>query len=476
MPVTKMIEPILPVEKLTYLENFGHSLRAASYLYKPSSADEIFDVFKVAKQNHLTVTLRGAGRSYNDAALNGAGIIMDLTRMNKILDWNPETGMITVEPGVTLEKLWQHVLPDGWWPPVVSGTMTTTLGGCLGMNIHGKNNYRMGPIGEHVQEFTALLPTGAVMTCSPEKNGDLFYSMISGMGMLGVFTSITLKMKRVYSGLLRVKAYPVSNLHNHLNEIFLAAPDHDYTVGWLDATAGGSGMGRGQIHAAKYLHEGEDPDPQKTLRVEYQTLPATMFGFFPKASIHYFMTPFFNNPGVKLVNTAKYIAGLRKGEHLQSHAAFHFLLDYVPNWELGYGKNGLIQYQSFLPKETAEATWNEILTISQKKGMPSYLGVTKRHRPDKFLLSHAVDGFSLALDFKITIGSRDKMYAMLQDFDRIVLQAGGRFYFAKNSETSSETALQFLGEETVKRFKALKHRTDPDNLLESNLYRRVFGS
>jgi len=191
--------------------------------------------------------------------------------------------------------------------------------------------------------------------------------------------------------------------------------------------------------------------------------------------LHYFMATFMINPGVWLVNTAKYVASLRRGEQRQAHAAFHFLLDYVPDWELSYGRGGLIQYQSFLPKETALAAWTEILTISQKRGLPSYLGVTKRHRPDKFLLSHAVDGFSLALDFKITRGNRAKLSAMLQDFDKIVLEAGGRFYFAKNSETSPETARRYLGAETVERFKALKHRTDPNHLLESDLYRRVFG-
>ncbi len=464
----------LPYERLTLLENFGHSLSAASYLYKPESTEEIGLVFKYAKQNGLKITVRGAGRSYNDASLNGAGIVMDLTRMNKILNWDRDTGLITAEPGVTLEKLWHIVLPDGWWPPVVSGTMTTTLGGCLGMNIHGKNNFRMGTIGEHVQEFTALLPTGAEITCSPNRNGDLFYAMISGMGMLGVFTSITLKMKKMYSGLLQVKAYPVSNLKTHLKALFDDGPEYDYTVGWMDCTSGGSSLGRGQIHAAKYLHEGEDPEPKKTMQVNYQTLPATMFGVFPKSIIHYFMAPFMINPGVRLVNTAKYIASLRTGNYRQSHAAFHFLLDYVPNWERAYGSNGLIQYQSFIPKETAEEGWRDMISTSIKLGMPSYLGVTKRHRPDKFILSHAVDGFSLAMDFKIGNKNRNRLFAMLQEFDKIVLKAGGRLYFAKNSETSPETAIQYLGSETITRFKAFKQRTDPNHLLESDLYRRVF--
>jgi FAD/FMN-containing dehydrogenase len=116
-----------------------------------------------------------------------------------------------------------------------------------------------------------------------------------------------------------------------------------------------------------------------------------------------------------------------------------------------------------------------MLTLAKKKGLPSYLGVTKRHRPDKFLLTHAVDGFSLALDFKVTAGNRAKLHKILQEYDRMVIANGGRFYFAKNSETSAETAKAFLGEETIAKYKKLKKRCDPNGLLESDLYRRIFG-
>ncbi len=466
---------MLPLSKFTSLENFGHSLRAPAYVFKPASADEISEVFQLAKKNGLTVTARGAGRSYNDASLNGGGIVLDLSAMNKIINWDPATGQVRAEPGVTLQQLWQSIEPEGWWPPVVSGTMFTTLGGCLGANIHGKNNFKMGPIGEHVLEFSAILPTGAEVTCSPKKNAVLFYAMISGLGMLGIFTSITMQMKRLHSGLLEVDARPVRNLHEHLTDLLDNAPNYDYIVGWLDATASGRSLGRGQIHAARYLHEGDDPELQKTMLLKNQVLPPRIFGVFPKSILHYFMSPFMNNLGTWGVNTGKYIASLPRHTFRESHAAFHFLLDYVPNWELSYGGDGLIQYQSFVPKENAEAAWTEMLRLSHKRGMPSYLGVTKRHRPDKFLLSHAVDGFSLAMDFKVTNSNRAKLSTMLQEFDRIVLDAGGRFYFAKNSETTPETTARFLGEETIAKFRKLKKRCDPHSILESDLYRRVFG-
>jgi len=464
----------LPLNSFTYLENFGHSLKAPSYRIQVKKPEDIFEAFQLAKRLGLKVTARGTGLSYNDVSLNGGGIVLDMTGMNQIQEWDPASGLVRCESGVTLEQLWQRVEPDGWWPPVVSGTMKTTLGGCLAANIHGKNNFKVGPIGEHVVEFTAMLPTGALITCSPKKNADLFYAMISGLGMLGVFTSVTLKMKRIFSGLISVDARPVPDLSRHLDDLLENAPHYDYIVGWLDTFPGGKNLGRGQIHAARNLKEGEDPDAQTTLQLSYQHLPDRLFGVMPKSLLHYFMSPFVNNVGWKAVNIAKYVASLRKHTFRQSHAEFHFLLDYVPNWERSFGRGGLIQYQSFLPKQTAEDAWREMIQLSHQRGLPSYLGVTKRHRPDRFLLTHAVDGFSLAMDFRVTNGNRAKLSALLQEFDRIVLDAGGRFYFAKNSETSAESTRAFLGDETIAKFKKLKKRCDPNGLLESDLYRRIF--
>jgi FAD/FMN-containing dehydrogenase len=464
----------LSLNTFTQLENFGHSLKSSSYRIQVKRSEDIYETFQLAKKLGLTVTARGTGISYNDVSLNGGGIVLDTSGMNQILEWDPATGYVRCEAGVTLQQLWQKVEPDGWWPPVVSGTMKTTLGGCLAANIHGKNNFQVGPIGEHVTEFTVMLPTGALITCTPKKNADLFYAMISGLGMLGVFITVKMKMKRIYSGLISVDAWHVPDLKRQLSGLLEHAPDHDYIVGWLDTFPGGKHLGRGQIHAARNLEEGEDPNASSNMRLENQHLPDRLFGVIPKSLLHYFMSPFINNLGWRAVNIAKYITALRDHTFQQSHAEFHFLLDYVPNWERSAGRGGLIQYQSFLPKETAEGAWREMLELSQKRGLPSYLGVTKRHRPDNFLLTHAVDGFSLAMDFKVTEKNRAKLYALLQEFDRIVLDAGGRFYFAKNSETSAESTRRFLGDETIAKFKKLKKRCDPNGLLESDLYRRIF--
>jgi hypothetical protein len=295
--------------------------------------------------------------------------------------------------------------------------------------------------------------------------------------MLGMITCITLQMKRVYSGELAVHAWAEPGLEAMLQATDRGKVENDYVVGWIDTTRGGGGLGRGQMHAADYLPQGADPAPRRTLRIDYQVLPDLMLGVLPKSLIHKLMPLGMHNPGVWAVNTAKYLASRTLSHHKhyrQTHVAFNFLLDYVPDWERGYGRGGLLQYQSFVPKETAREAYAEILRRSLASRLPAYLGVLKRHRPDKFLLSHAVDGFSLALDYRVTRRNRGRLEKLLAELDSIVLEAGGRFYFAKDSTLTAARAQAFLGESALARFRELKTELDPLGILESDLYRRCF--
>jgi FAD/FMN-containing dehydrogenase len=470
---------LLPVQHLELIEGWGMSSDAAGYVFRPSTLEGVRDVFALAKSTGCSVAFRGAGRSYGDAALNSENIVLDLTRFNRILDWNPQSGVITCEPGVTIKQLWEYILPDGWWPPVVPGTMFPTLGGCASMNIHGKNNFRVGPIGDHITEFDLLLTTGELKHCSREENSDLFHAAIGGFGMLGCFTSLTLRMKRVYSGLLEVEAINVKSLDEMIRVFEERMDDADYLVGWIDAFGKGEQTGRGVIHEANYLKPGDDVSPAQTLRIENQQLPDTILGFFPKSILWKFMRPFVNNLGMKLINLAKFRASAlldREGKTFrQSHAAFAFLLDYVPNWKRSYGRGGLIQYQSFIPAATAAQAFKEQLALAQRAGYPPYLAVFKRHRKDRFLMTHSVDGYSLALDFRITAKNRKAIWELAGKLDEIVLKAGGRFYFAKDSTLQAPSAEQYLGREAVDEFRRLRSLCDPEGILETNLYRRLFG-
>lgn len=478
-PGTLTVEPAelrLSPGHLARVDGWGMALDCVGYCFRPTTPDDIRRVFDLARRTGRKVCLRGGGNSYGDAAILSDGIILDLTAMNRVLEWNGATGIIDVEPGVTIQQLWKTIIADGWWPPVVSGTMFTTMGGCAAMNIHGKNNYKAGPFGEHIMEFDFLTPNGQLHTVRRDENPDLFHSAISGAGLLGVFTRIRLQMKRVYSGLLSVEAFDTPNLAAMAEEFETRAARADYLVGWVDCVADGRALGRGIVHSARYLDAGEDPRPADSLNIGAQLLPDKMFGVMPKSLLHHFMAPFINNVGVRLINAAKFHSSRLQPHswvHYQSHGAFAFLLDYVPGWKLAYRPVGLIQYQSFIPKAVAVQAFEEILRMSQRAGLPPYLGVFKKHRPDNFLLSHAVDGYSLALDYRVTPKNREKLWELASRLDEIVLAAGGRFYFAKDATLSAENARRFLGEDRLQKLAALKRELDPEGLLVTRLSQRV---
>jgi decaprenylphospho-beta-D-ribofuranose 2-oxidase len=467
---------VLPLERLEVVSGWGESTRGMSYVYRPSTVEALADVLATARQHGRSVALRGGGNSYGDAFMNDENILLDLRRMNRVLDWDPAGGVVRVEPGITIEELWQYIIEDGWWPPVVTGTSKTTIGGCAGMNVHGKNAWRKGTIGDHILEFDLMLPTGEIISCSRDENSDIFHAAIGGMGVLGVFTSLTLKMTRIHSGYLRVYTQAQPSLAGMFDYFNSHVDESDYIVGWIDAFAGGQALGRGDVHRADYLPEGADPSPRQSLRLENQYVPDTLFGIVPKSIIWLGMRPLMNNAGTRLINSAKYVAGQAAGGKVyhQTHAAFHFLLDYVPHWKKAYGPGGLIQYQPFIPKENALNAFADILRVSQYYDQPNYLTVFKRHRPDNFLLTHALDGFSMAMDFRITPGNRARVLQLTRELDEIVLAANGRFYFAKDSTLRPEVAEAYLGQHAIAQFRALKQRCDPDNLLQTNLWRRVF--
>lgn len=467
----------LPSDHLERVYGWGGSSSSVAYVYRPSTIAQIIDLFTLARSTGQKIGLRGAGRSYGDASTSSENIVLDLSRMNRILSWDPDNGVITVEPGVTIRDLWQHVIGDGWWPAVVPGTMFPTIGGCAAMNIHGKNNFAVGPIGDHIAAFELLTPTGERLHCSRSENADIFHHAIGGFGMLGVFTSVTLTLKRIHSGLLDVEAINVGSLSEMFARFEERLPVSDYLVGWIDTFGSGKSLGRGVIHQANYLAEGVDPRPAQTLRVENQQLPDAILGLLPKSMLWHFMKPFMNDVGMRFINLAKYRASrlLDRGNRFrQSHAGFAFLLDYVPDWKKSYGPGGLIQYQSFVPREEAQRVFARQLELCREAGLPSYLAVFKRHRADAFPLSHALDGYSLALDFKVTPAKRKRIWQLAARMNDVVLEAGGRFYFAKDSTLTAENCRLYLGEETLGTLDDLKRRLDPDHLLQTDLSKRLF--
>ncbi|MBI5610698.1 MAG: FAD-binding oxidoreductase [Deltaproteobacteria bacterium] len=443
-------------------------------LATPTSQEQMAALIAWARAQNLRVALRGSGCSYGDAACGTGKLVIDCSLMNRIVAWDKTTGRLRAEAGATIADCWRTGIGDGWWPPVVSGTMAPTLGGAVAMNIHGKNAYAVGPIGDHVKALKVLYVDGTVAELTPDHPH--FQAIISSLGELAVVLEVELQLKRIEAGELEVLGVSVQNF----DELFACFDqydhDTDYLVAWVDAFAGGKSAGRGLVHVAYQLHGNIPPASKAKMTVAGQQLPPRLFGIIPKAWMWMLLKPFSHNLGMRLINWAKHWSG-RLLEHnkryLQTHGAFHFLLDYVPNWKFVYKPHGLIQHQIFIPKDRAKAVFAQVFAIEQRYGLPSWLAVMKRHKPDRFLLTHGLDGYSMAQDFAVTPGNRERLWQMCHEIDQVALAAGGRFYFAKDATLEPKTVAAFFPRENLLKFKQLRSELDPAGVLATDLYDRA---
>ena len=141
----------------------------------------------------------GLGRSYGDVCLLKDGNLLQTTGMDRLLDFDPETGILTAEAGVSLAKVLDFAVPRGFFLPVTPGTKYVTLGGAIANDIHGKNHEAAGSFGNHIPSFELVRSDGSRRLCSPTQNSDWFAATIGGMGLTGVITWAQLKLRPIVS-------------------------------------------------------------------------------------------------------------------------------------------------------------------------------------------------------------------------------------------------------------------------------------
>src|SRR5579883_3552149 len=107
------------------LTGWGRYRQGVSLVVRPEKLSELKEVLDAG---HRPILARGLGRSYGDAALNDGGIVVDLTRLNRILSFDRQSGKLCCEAGVTFADLLESFLPRGFFPPVIPGTKFVTLG------------------------------------------------------------------------------------------------------------------------------------------------------------------------------------------------------------------------------------------------------------------------------------------------------------------------------------------------------------
>ena len=413
------------------------------------------DVYRPERQTALAALVAdrpgpalGGLRSYGDACLNDEGTAIDMTRLDRVQSFDPETGRITVEGGVRLGDLSRWLAPRGWLPAVMPGTGFATVGGAIANDVHGKNHHNAGSFGQHVLEMDVITPKGA-KTTGPDKLPELFKATVGGMGQTGVIARATLQLKAVKGDVMMVTERRVANWDEHI--ALLDASQATYTVGWIDATATGASLGRGILEEAE-TGAGLVPPAKKARRVPFD---APGFALSP--------------PVVRLFNATYWRRVPARGRTVVKPITdFFFPLDKIHDWNRLYGKDGFHQFQCVVPLSEADAL-REMLEKIAKAGSASPLAVLKRMGPGRGgMMSFPMEGYTLAVDMPAAAAPTPGVMGELMAMTRM---ANGRIYLAKDALSDGEFIRAMYPDHAKWARIIAKH--DPDGVMQTDLIRRL---
>ncbi|MEY8829340.1 FAD-dependent oxidoreductase [Sedimentitalea sp. XS_ASV28] len=368
---------------------------------------------------------RGMGRSYGDSAINPGGVI-DMRRLDHMLDFDAARGVLTVEAGVVLGDVIAAFLPRGWFPPVTPGTKFVTIGGMIAADVHGKNHHRDGSFGNFVEWIDLMGADGQLTRCSRAENPALFAHTVGGMGLTGIILRAAFRLRRVQSAWIRQETIPCGNL-DAVMRAFERAQAATYSVAWIDCLATGSDLGRSILMLGEHAGRGEVPDGSRPFETPHRARRRVPLDA-PSWAL--------NRLSVRAFNALYYRQGARRaGLSIVDWDSYFYPLDAILEWNRIYGRPGFAQFQCVLPPERARAGLTALLQAISGAGKGSFLAVLKRLGPQESAFSFPMDGYTLALDFPVNAA----VLALLETLDGITLAHGGRFYLAKDARMRAGT-------------------------------------
>lgn len=407
------------------------------------------------------VLSRGLGRSYGDSALPPPGELEVATTplADRILAFDPETGLMRAEAGLSLFALNRAMLPQGWFPPVTPGTQFVTLGGAVASDVHGKNHHVAGCFGEHVRRLRMRVADGRVLWCSPSEHEDLYWATIGGMGLTGHILEVEVQLEKIPSSWLWQAAIRVPNIDAYIDALEQAAAKWPMTVGWIDCVSTGKALGRGVLYAGRWATRDEAPakfaGPLRRLSVPIQLPSWTLNGLT-----------------VAAFNALLFHKQPKRSEGVIHWENFFYPLDKIHHWNRIYGQAGFTQYQCVLPRSAGPGAARRFLeTLQSCKGGTSFLCVIKDCGPQsRATLSFPMPGISIALDIPVRAGTQ----TLIDRLNEATLREGGRIYLTKDAFTRADHFRAMDGER-IEQFQAVRRRWDPELRLRSAQSVRVLG-
>nr|NIO67584.1 FAD-binding protein [Anaerolineae bacterium] len=188
------------VERQAYSRDMSVHVGVPDVIVFANTTEQVSKIMALANEQKIPVIPRGSGSSVTGAVLAPTGgIVLDVSRMNRIKEINREEGYAVVEPGVILNNLNAALAPTHFYPPDPSSGPLASIGGTVSTNASGERAVKYGGTKDWILGLEVVLADGRVLrtgTVVPKSSSgfDLTHLFIGSEGTLGVVTEVTVKI------------------------------------------------------------------------------------------------------------------------------------------------------------------------------------------------------------------------------------------------------------------------------------------
>lgn len=406
------------------------------------------------------VLSRGMGRSYGDSSLPPPGRreVVATRLADRILAWDPTSGVLRAEAGFTLWEFNRLFLRRGWFISATPGTQFVSMGGMVASDVHGKGHHWYGGFGAHLRGLRLRVADGSIVDCGPAHEPELFWATVGGMGLTGHILEVECQTQAIPTPWIHSQSQRIDDIDQFIDALKTSGKTWPFSVGWIDCLSRGKRMGRGILDRGRWAtpeETGGRPLPNtRRLAVPFN-FPSWALGRFT----------------VRAFNTLYYWKHFQRArEGLRHPDSFFYPLDAILHWNRIYGRRGFTQYQCVLPDSAGKGSARRFLELLTSRGGASFLCVIKdAGAQGQGLLSFLRPGISIALDIPV----RDDTQRLVDALNELVIAEGGRIYLTKDAFTRPEHYAAM--DPRLPEFQAVRDRWDPARSIRSAQSVRVFG-
>ena len=433
----------------------------------PRDEAELARALRRASAAGRRVVVRGAGLSLDRHAVGDDLVV--LTRHLDRLDLNTVTGTLTVGPGVTWGEVLDATAPHGLVPRSVPTAPDITVGGTLATNALSRFSALHGQESAGVQSLRLMTLDGRLHRCSRVENSDLFWGVIGGLGQLGVVTSVTHRLLRKAPG-VRVATHQVKQDGiDHIEARLSPDPADPESAACVAFALDDDGLKQIRCRSRYVVDAPLRPHqlyngvtlPRKLLELTMQCVPA-MGGRAWSLVYRHVLKP-----------SAHFVDDLR------GYSFFMAPNVWARRWLARRGRTMQVMEQTWVvPRGTLQIFLGALADGCRARGLdPALLDAVWLPAEDDVLLSSSVGGgFAVNLAFaQVEKPARAAAgRALFAALTGLCADLGGKVHLTKNV-VGDPAILRAMYGERLEAFLALKRRVDPQGLLGSDFFDRVFG-